>query len=273
MLTDEEFRLFSSLISEKSGMYFRENRRSFLANQVRRRMAAVNAPTAYRYYRFITEEAKNELLVLLDALSVNETAFFRNEAQFGLLRNRILPSVKERRQRQGERAVRVWSAGCSTGEEPYSIAMELLDATPDADSWDMQVLATDLSRSALAVAQRGVYPGERVRGIVPTRLIERYFSEKGRALRISDPVRNLVRFEQQNLKDRSGRAGLDIIFCRNVMIYFDEAAQKELATEFCRGLNPGGWLLLGTAETLCGWNLQMDFVCEGEGTAYRKRAE
>jgi len=270
MLTDEEFKLFKGLIYDESGMYLAEAKKDFLENRLAKRMRATNMTTPYWYYRFLLENRKAELLVLLDTLTINETSFFRNEPQFELFKNVVLPDVLERRKRGIERKLRIWSAGCSTGEEPYSIAMTVLDTVPYPDHWDIKIYASDLSLKALEAAHAGVYASAKVRETVPPETLARYFEPRGGEARVIDSVRRRVVFDYHNLKHDNGLRDLDVIFCRNVMIYFDEEEQKRLVNKFYLGLAPDGYLLIGHAESLHGWNMNFRFLHDNKGTAYKK---
>lgn len=270
MLTDEEFRLFRNLIYERSGMYFKESKKGFVEHRIAGRMKATNAATPYWYYRYVTELRTTEFLALLDVLSVNETSFFRNGPQFELFASLVLPELERRKKRDILPRLRIWSAGCSTGEEPYSIAMSVLDALKNASGWDIRVLASDLSLKALEAAHRGVYAASKTEETVPPALLERHFDRTGDGYRVKDAVRRLVVFDYHNLKNDNDLTGLDVIFCRNVMIYFDDAEQRRVAEKFYRMLDPGGYLLLGHAESLHGWNTGFRFIHKDKGTAYQK---
>jgi chemotaxis protein methyltransferase CheR len=270
MLTAEEFKLFKNLIYEESGMYLAETKLEFLEHRLMKRMRATNTTTPYWYYRFLIENRKTELLVLLDILTINETSFFRNGPQFELFRNIVLPDVIGQREREGLRKLRIWSAGCSTGEEPYSIAMTVLDTVQYPDIWDIRIYASDLSLHVLEAAHKGVYAASRVNETVPAQTLQKYFDPEGDAYRVKEAVRRLVVFDYHNLKHENGMSGLDVIFCRNVMIYFDEEEQKRLANKFYRSLAPGGYFLIGHAESLHGWNLDFRFIHDNKGTAYKK---
>ncbi len=270
MLTEEEFRLFRTLIYDESGMFLKETKKDFLENRLAKRMQATNMTTPYWYYRFLTEHKAQELLVLLDSLTINETSFFRNLPQFELFRNVVLPGILAESEAAGRRTVRIWSAGTSTGEEAYSIAMTVLDALPNAADWDIRIFASDISMKSLEIAHRGVYPAGKVRETVLPAASLRYFDDLGGELRVQDRVRRLVQFDYHNLKHENGFASLNAVFCRNVMIYFDEEEQKRLVNKFYRSLIPGGYLLLGHAESLHGWNMSFRFIYGDKGTAYKK---
>ncbi|MDH4231806.1 MAG: protein-glutamate O-methyltransferase CheR [Nitrospirota bacterium] len=291
MLTDEEFRLFRNLIYDEAGIYLKEARKDFLEHRVAKRMGVKGLSSPYWYYKLITDTEKTELLLLLDLLTVNETSFFRNGPQMELFRKVILPDVMRMRSRDMQKRLRIWSAGCSTGEEPYSVAMLAHEAIRNAPSpflppdkgraggmsggaegsdWDVRIFASDLSLSVLETASKGEYAWDKVRATVDEHYLSRYFDTDGTCYRVRDEIRKMVVFDFHNLKNDNGLSNLDIIFCRNVMIYFDEEEQRRLIDKFCRSLNPGGYLLLGHAESLHGLGTGFEFVYDNKGTAYKK---
>jgi len=276
MLTQDEFKLFTTLIYERGGIRLKEAQRTYLENKLRRRMAETGASTPYQYYRFVVKEEEGEMLRLLDELTINETSFFRNRPQMDLFRTVALPELVNTKRQHGVRELRIWSAGCSTGEEPYSLAMILLDLfqfMPDRDEWKLKVFASDVSLTALEKASRGEYDRDRVLGSVDEHYLDRYFERDGDVYRVRDIVKRLVVFDFHNLKHDNGLSGLDAIFCRNVMIYFDANEQERLVKKFIKSLAPGGYLFLGHAETLHGMNTGLKFIYKDKGTAYRKPGE
>lgn len=291
MLTDEEFRLFRNLVYEEAGIYLKETRKDFLENRLLKRMVVMGISSPYRYYKFVTGTKKNELLILLDLLTVNETSFFRNGPQMELFGNVILPDVLSMRSRDMQKRLRIWSAGCSTGEEPYSIAMLVYEAIKNSTSsflpinkegnggvsggqtgpeWDARIFASDLSLTVLETAGRGEYAGDKVRATVADHYLAGYFESTADGYKVKDEIRKMVIFDFHNLKNDNGLGNLDIIFCRNVMIYFDEDEQRRLIDKFYRGLNPGGYLLLGHAESLYDLGTGFEFVYDNKGAAYKK---
>jgi chemotaxis protein methyltransferase CheR len=270
MLTDEEFRLFRSLIYDESGMFLKEGKKDFLEHRLLQRMKATNIATPYWYYRFVTNSKHQELLILLDSLTINETAFFRNMPQFDLFGSFVLPDVVSRNRKNNCRRLRMWSAGSSTGEEPYSIAIKVLQTFPEAPEWDIRIYASDISMKSLEIAHRGVYPSSKVREAVPDELVRGYFEEHPEGYRVRENVRRLVVFDYHNLKHENGLEGLDAVFCRNVMIYFDDEEQKRLVNKLYRSLHPEGYLLLGHSESLYGWNMNFQFLYDNKGAAYKK---
>lgn len=267
MLTEEEFRLFRNLIYDESGIYFKETKKDFLENRLARRMNETKTPSPYWYYKLVKDRHNRELITLLGLLTVNETSFFRNKPQLELFRNVALPElVKQQPAAQG---LRIWSAGCSTGEEPYTIAMIVREVLADP-AREVKIFASDLSLSVLETADRGFYPADKVHATVDDYYLATYFVKDGNMMRVKDEIRNMVTFDFHNLKNDNGIRDLDVIFCRNVMIYFDLEEQKRLVGKFQRSLKPGGYLLIGHAESIQGWNAGMQFVYHNGGTAYRK---
>ncbi|UCG79320.1 MAG: protein-glutamate O-methyltransferase CheR [Nitrospirota bacterium] len=271
-MTDAEFKLFRDLIYAECGMYLRPGNKDFLNSRVVKRMAEINVNTPYWYYRLITDGNKSELIKLLDLLTINETSFFRNKPQFDLFRKKILPDVIKKREEAGERVLRIWSAGCSTGEEPYTIAMVANEAVPKG--WKVRIFASDLSLSALETANRGIYDVKKTMQEVDGYYVERYFESVGNSLRILESLKRMIVFDFHNLKLEHGLSDIDIVFCRNVMIYFDEEEHKRLIRKFHKCINDNGYLLIGHAESIQWWDSGFEFLHDKKGTAYKKvRAE
>ena len=273
MLTEEEFRLFRNLIYQESGIYLKETKKDFLEHRVVKRMHETRTASPYWYYKLVTAGQSPELALLLDSMTVNETSFFRNRPQIELFRDIALPELAARKRSEPLRRLRIWSAGCSTGEEPYTIAMVVRDAFAGHDSGDVQIFASDLSLKALQAAQRAEYAREKVEATVDGQSLAKYFTMHNGTARVKEEVRDMVVFDYHNLKHDNGLRGLDVIFCRNVMIYFDLEEQRRLAAKFYESLNPGGYLFLGHAESLQGWDTGFRFLYHRGGTAYRKPAQ
>jgi chemotaxis protein methyltransferase CheR len=192
-----------------------------------------------------------EFTDLMDLLTTNETYFFREAFQLKAFTDEIMPEVMEAKLRKGDKTIRIWSAGCSTGEEPYTIAMLLLDSG-NTRSINFEIIGTDISHRVLQQARKGVYGKSSFRSTDP-RYVGWYFRELDGSFRISDDVRKLVTISQLNLFDQNRLALLgrmDIIFCRNVIIYFDQPAKKRVVESFHHSLHNGGFLLLGHSESL-----------------------
>jgi chemotaxis protein methyltransferase CheR len=270
LLSEGEYRLFRDLIHEKCGFQFGVEKKSFLESRLRRRMDEVKIKNADEYYKLIKGGAgkSQELLALLDALMICETSFFRNPPQFELFKGSVLTDIVARKVKVSSRSLRVWSAGCSTGQEPYTIVMTLLEALPMPDSWTIRVFASDLSFTALERAQQGVYRAEQLKNIKEG-FRQKYFREIPGGYAISDRVKRHVVFDYHNLRHDNGLRNLDVIFCRNVMIYFDAEEQRRLVGRFTTCLVPNGYLLIGHAESLQTLSNRFTMVHANKGIAYR----
>jgi chemotaxis protein methyltransferase CheR len=287
-LSESELKLLQVLVYQECGLHFDERRTHFLQDRLLRRMRACQTTSFYSYYRLLTSnEGKREMSVLLENLAIHETSFFRNKAQFDLFHKVIMDELLQRKQERRDCSLRVWSAGCSTGQEPYTIAMLMCDAlsyyylrnplpyeTPTPKPlvpppWKLEVLASDISYTALRTAQDGVYSDAQMDAVdFAYRL--RYFDKLGDKYAVKKAVKDLVRFDFHNLKTEFLPQRNDIIFCRNVMIYFDEPEQRRLVEKFYRCLNPEGYLFLGHAESLFGISEKFRMVHRENGTAYQR---
>jgi len=291
LLSDAELRLLQMLVYDQCGMHFDEKRTHYLQDRLQKRMRACRTVSFYNYYQLLTShEGKREMAALLENLAVNETSFFRNKAQCDLFHKVVMEELLQRKQCGRDRSLRVWSAGCSTGQEPYTIAMLMCDAlsyhclrhpsttplpTPKPlvpPPWKIEVLASDISYSVLRTAQEGVYSESQMDSVdFAYRL--RYFDKVGDKYAIKKALKEVVRFDFHNLKTEFLPQGNDVIFCRNVMIYFDQAEQKRLVEKFYRCLNPGGYLFIGHAETLFGISEKFRLIHHNNGTAYQRMEE
>jgi len=287
-LSESELKLLQVLVYQECGLHFDERRTHFLQDRLLRRMRACQTPSFYSYYRLLTSnEGKREMSVLLENLAIHETSFFRNKAQFELFHKVIMEELLQRKQERRDCSLRVWSAGCSTGQEPYTIAMLMCDAlsyyylrnplpyeTPTPKPlvpppWKLEVLASDISYTALRTAQDGVYSDTQMEAVdFAYRL--RYFDKLGDKYAVKKSVKDLLRFDFHNLKTEFLPQRNDVIFCRNVMIYFDEPEQRRLVDKFYRCLNPEGYLFLGHAESLFGISEKFRMVHHENGTAYQR---
>ena len=270
ILSDSEFRLFREFIYEECGVSLGIEKRAFLESRLRRRMNELGIKSGWEYYCIIKapDTRAQELPTLLDSLMICETSFFRNQPQFDLLREVVLPKLVANKEKAGTRLLRVWSAGCSTGQEPYSAVMTLLESLPDLDSWTIRVFASDLSFTALERAHYGLYRADQMKGLDPQRIAKYFRPENGHYV-MKEDVRKRVIFDYHNLKHDNGLRGLDIVFCRNVMIYFDAEEQRKLVNRFANCLVPGGFLFLGHAESLQGLSTRFAMLHRNKGIAYR----
>jgi chemotaxis protein methyltransferase CheR len=290
-LSEPELKLLQTLVYEQCGMFFDDRRTHFLQDRLHRRLRACRLESFYSYYRLLTSrEGRTELAALLENLTVNETSFFRNQPQLDFFHKTILDEVLHRKQSSRDYSLRLWSAGCSTGQEPYTMAMLACDAlsyfmirnapvgqypSPKplvAAPWRMEIVASDISYSALRAGQDGIYNEQQIQTVdFMYRL--RYFDHVAETYRVKDALKQFVHFDFHNLKTDYLPQRNDVIFCRNVMIYFDEAEQKRLIEKFYRCLNPGGYLFIGHAETLFGISEKFRMVHLNNGTAYQRLEE
>jgi chemotaxis protein methyltransferase CheR len=270
-ITDDEFKLFRNLVHTECGIYLNDGKKDFLDARALKRLRILGVSSFYSYYKMITSpENRSELYAFLDAVTINETFFFRNAPQFRMLREKVLPEIVEKKRRGKDYTLAIWSAGCATGEEPYSITMEVMEAIPDAALWNVRIYASDISLRCLELAQAGVYPKEKLNE-VPEGYFSKYFRESDGAFTLKDSVKKVVVFDYHNLFHENGLSNMDIIFCRNVMIYFDEEGQKRLVNRFRKVLNQEGYLFVGHAESLQGIaNGDFRFHYWEKGTAYQK---
>jgi chemotaxis protein methyltransferase CheR len=253
-LTQSEFDQLSRLIYEKSGIALHEGKRELVRARLSKRLRETGLGSFQAYYDYVVgEDSGQEMVAMLDSISTNLTAFFREPTHFEFLRQELIPRLGHRRGAAGRR-LWVWSAGCSTGEEPYSLALCLLDALPNPTSWDLKILATDISTRALESARRGVYKADRLSGVprpVLTRYFQRGLNEWAGYFRVKPEVRRLIEFRHSNLLQGPPQAGpFEVIFCRNVMIYFDSETQERVIGIFQDQLRPEGCLFIGHSESL-----------------------
>ncbi len=266
-LTDEYFERFRSLIYDASGIHFSETNRSILESRLKERVRTSAATDVAEYYGSIKADG-TELNALLDSVTTNLTRFFRNTAHVQTFEYHVVPELVNLKRADGSRSLRIWSAGCSTGEEPYTFAMILREVMPN--DFSAQIVASDLSLKSLMIGQEGFYTDSRVQG-VPQRYLAKYFERKQGGYRISDAIRGMVRFDYHNLKHDSGLRDLDVVICRNVLIYFDEAAQKAVVDRFWQALAPVSFLFIGHSESLFGMKTGFEFVRTDWAHIYRKK--
>ena len=250
-LTSTEFHNFQELIYEMSGIRIPDTKRTLLSNRVRRRLKAGGFDDFETYFKHLKSPlGRGEITDFLDAVTTNETFFFRTEKHFDWLRGEFLEEMV-RQARHGSRAteLRVWSAACSTGEEPYSMAICLMENRLRLRDWNLQVVATDLSESALEAAREGVYK-ERALQDFDEKRRRRYFTKrKDEPLwEVKPNVRELVSFRRHNLMKPPPGAAFDCIFIRNVLIYFDRESKRQVVKNLIRAMADGGYLVVGPSE-------------------------
>ncbi|MAG32186.1 MAG: chemotaxis protein CheR [Deltaproteobacteria bacterium] len=251
-LSDSEFRLFSELLRDRCGLHFDQDTRYLLEKRLTRLVNQSGGGSFASFFYRLRHgpNADDEFSRVVDALTTNETYFFRERSQISAIIEEIVPENLSRQVAQRS-PVTIWSAGCSSGEEPFSIIMLALEAGL-VPGRDLRVYASDISRAVLAKARRGIYREASFRETAP-RLRQRYFAKKDGLMRISDEVKRHVDFVHLNLLDPSKLrllGPLDVVLCRNVMIYFDLETRRRVVASFHESLKPGGHLLLGPSESL-----------------------
>ncbi len=256
-ISDREFEQMRSLIHQEAGIYLPDTKKGLMVHRLRRRLSALGLTSFGDYYRHLVDGADpSEMVHMLDRISTNETRFFREARQFEFLEDELIPSLRSQvRAKQRDRLVRVWCAACSTGEEAYSLAMVLLSALPPIEGWRIDILASDLSTEALETARRGIWPSDRS-GDIPRRYLEAFMlkgkrSQKGKIC-AGPEIRSLITFERLNLArdPYPGERPFDLIFCRNVLIYFGSKEKEQVVEKLIGRLAVGGYLFVGHAESL-----------------------
>ncbi len=251
--TDREFRAIRDLVSAQAGIVLSEAKRDMIYGRLVRRLRALDLDNFGAYCELLdSQDGAGEMEAFVNAVTTNLTSFFREAHHFEYLAQRLLPSLLQ--SRAGTRRLRIWSAGCSTGEEPYSLAMTLRDAIPRIDGWDVKILATDIDTNVLATAAAGVYGEERVRDLPQDRLRRWFRKGKGSCdgkVKVSRELQDMISFRQLNLLGAwPMRGSFDVIFCRNVVIYFDKPTQKKLFERMADQLASDGHLFIGHSESL-----------------------
>lgn len=263
ILSDTDFDLYRKLIYDESGIHFSATNRAILESRLAERLREKKLQNLREYYQIIISD-KDELKVLLDSVTTNLTRFFRNQGHFDALEHHVLPELMKQKK---ERTLKIWSAGCSTGEEPYSIAMLLEDKLPSG--WTYQITASDISLKSLMVGKEGFYPEARIQG-VPEPYLARFFEKLPNGFQVKDAIKTKITFDYHNLKHDSAQRNLDIVFCRNVLIYFDEPAQKATVERFWQAMADKSFLFIGHSESLFGMNTKFEFVKTDWTCLYRK---
>ena len=254
-LEHDVFCKLRDMVYARAGLFFEEKKLYFVEKRIARRARITGCDTAQDYYLYLKyDDQGEEFSHLLDALTTNETYFFREYPQLQAFADDVLPEVLEEKTQRRSRKLQVWSAGCSTGEEAYTLAIILKELIGDLASWRISIFATDINQQVLQSAQRAVY-GRRALKDVPLPYRQHYFSANGTgdSWRVAPEIRNMVTFSHVNLTDRTNMRSfrdIDFIFCRNVLIYFDDKSRKQVVNSFYNSLRKGGYLFLGHSESV-----------------------
>ncbi len=272
VLTERDFRKISDLVYKHCGINLHDGKKELVRARLAKRLRLGNFKTFPEYMKHILEDKTGmEFSILIDSLSTNLTSFFREPKHFEFLQNRFLPALLEQKSKKRNFKIRAWSASCSSGEEPYSMTIALLEAVQGQGRWDIKVLATDISTSMLDIAKTGIYDTERVKP-VPSLQKQKYLVQhrvNGQKLfEVSKHLKDAVIFSYLNLMcDWPIKGALDFIFCRNVMIYFDKQTQSRLINRFWDLLDSGGVLFTGHSESLTGIKHKFNYI---QPTIYMK---
>lgn len=271
-LQPDEFRLLRELINRFCGMDFGPDTRFVFERRLRERVRELGLDDFTQYYHHLLyhPSARAEMEAAVDALVTNETYFFREEYQLRAFKNEILPELRARLDEEGRRNLTIWSAGCSTGEEAYTIAI-LVAESGLFDGWDVRVFGNDISRRVISVARRATYGASSFRAMPPE--YERHFEPAAEGRQVVPHIRAMCHFGHLNLleRDRSALIGrANVVFCRNVLIYFDETARRRVIDTFYERLHPGGYLLLGHSESLLNTTTAFELVHLRTDMVYRR---
>jgi chemotaxis protein methyltransferase CheR len=267
-LTEHELSEIRMLIEERTGIHFDASRERFFSTRVREHLRE----SGYSRGTELLRNARKSNVAyesLLEKLLTQETTFFRYPAVYEAFEKHVLPELHVKKFWRNPRTLRVWSAGCSTGEEPYSVAITVLDTLSFADAWEVEILATDVGRQALKVAERGIYSGRSIASVSAKQLAAHFSSVSG-GHQIKNRIRKMVSFAQMNLASPVYVGRMDLIFCMNVLIYFSEERRRALVQRFYDALEPGGYLFLGHSESISKMPVKFQAIVLGDCIMYRK---
>jgi chemotaxis protein methyltransferase CheR len=267
-LNEHELSEIRMLIEERTGIHFDESRERFFSTRVREHLHANGYSRGSELLRAI-RKSNVEYESLLERLLTQETSFFRYPAVYDAFEKRVLPELHVKKFWNNPRTLRVWSAGCSTGEEPYSIAITIVDSLSFADAWNVEILATDVGRHSLKHAERGVYSGRSLAS-VKERQLATHFAPVDGGHQVKTRLRKMVTFASLNLASPVYVGRMDMIFCMNVLIYFTEERRRALVQRFYDALEPGGYLFLGHSESISKMSVQFQAIVLSDCILYRK---
>jgi chemotaxis protein methyltransferase CheR len=264
-LNDANFELYREMIYAESGITFTPTNRSILESRLKERLREKGFDSVKTYFDIIKKD-KEELKGFLDSITTNLTRFFRNQAQFDALEKFVIPELMNNIKKVPG-TIRIWSAGCSTGEEPYTLSMLLSEVLPKA--WNYEITASDISLKCLMTAKEGFYAENRIVGI-PDNYLAKYFDKVDGGYKVHADIQSKIKFDYHNLKNDSQQRNLDVVFCRNVIIYFDEAAQTAVINRFWESMASKSFLFIGHSESLFGMATKFEFLKTEWATLYKK---
>lgn len=247
-LTSSEFTKISRLVYEKTGINIEEAKLGLLSNRLRKRLKALNLQTFEEYYRLLRNKEKyeEELPHFLSAVTTNETYFFRNDQLWKFFSEDLIKHFTQTKC-AGNKSIRIWSAACSTGAEAYTTAILLRELLPNLRDWDLKIIGSDISQKVLDAAKAGLY-NEYAVSRTPNERIEKWFARKDDMFQLKDEIRRMVDFKFHNLRDSFPNSRFDLIFLRNVLMYFDMKMKKRVVDVVCEALAPGGYLIIGDVD-------------------------
>jgi len=261
--SDKDYHMIAEFVHKTAGINLLEGKKELVRTRLGKRMRQLAMSDFRTYFQHVMkDDTGEEIIFLLDALATNLTSFFREDQHFVFMGKTLLPKLEEKRRAKGSHRLRVWSAACSSGEEPYTIAMVILEKSPYFGlGGDCKILATDISTKVLNMAKQGLYGPERMK-TVPPMLATKYFKKTGdHMFQVSNQLRELIAFRRLNLMEPLPfKNPLDLIFCRNVMIYFDKETISRLVAKYHQILSPGGYLFIGHSESLSGFTHDFKYV-------------
>lgn len=258
-LSDELYRLIADIIYKNSGLKYDENSKYLIQRRLSQRIQTLKLDSFQKYYYYLLydQNREPEMDNIFDLVTTNETYFFREERQLRAFSDEILPEMLQEKEKAGNKRLRIWSACCSTGEEAYTIAL-ILHNQSALKGWEADIFASDISQKTISKARKGIYTQNSFRNVDET-IIKNYFTKENEKYKIADFIKNMVTFGKVNIIDERKLVLLgevDLIFCRNVIIYFDTEAKKKAINNFDNRLRKNGFLLLGHSESLLGLSTQ-----------------
>lgn len=268
VVTDHELSEIRQLIEQRSGILFDKSRERFFSPRVREHMEVKKLGHGAELLRLI-RNSNVEYDQFLERMLTQETSFVRYPAIFNALERKVLPEMHIKKFWENPRSLRIWSAGCSSGEEPYTIGITIADTLEFADAWNIHILATDISRKALDIAEKGTYNRRELGGLTPQQ-IDSYFLRNGEEYKVKPKIRGMVTFAPMNLAQVVYMGKFDCIFCMNVLIYFSQERRAALIQRFYEYLEPGGYLFLGHAESMAQAGVNFEPIVVGDSLIYQK---
>lgn len=274
-LSAQAFQKWRQYIYDKCGIYFQDNKKYLLESRLQKRINYLGLESFEKYFDYVNTNSRgeDEKKYLYEAITINETFFFRNQPQLDSLVSSLFPEIIAAKKRTGKRKIRIWSAASSSGEEAYSIAMVWNDLMkPRAPGIDLEIVGTDINYAVIETARQGIYKEYSIRN-TPQYYLKKYFKPVGKGYEIDQSIKNIVSFKLLNLHDDAQMRmmnNFDIIFCANVLIYFDLKSKIKVVSHLYNGLNPGGYLFIGYSETLHGISKAFKLVSFPKTITYKK---